>query len=326
LDRTSFNKLAAITRPRINWGLIYLLTILYIVLIGPVFYLQRKRNYRLLLAGFIGTVAIFAWLFTVIGRRGYGEKQIYHSLAIAYPLGDGRFDVQEWIHAFATAGDVYRLEHPGGSQLYGTTVEGETVRGEITAGKDAHFAADIPLFSSRPFLHRGVMKADDPGLKVTRWESKNSKNDVAPLKVLEVDSAPDFRQSVFTAIVEHGGRYHELAITASGLALKPGGSWKSAKDYFAQTNFYDSGKWNIAGDAGDEEAIAAELRKLHPLYISRANGEASYFRKYLPARRKTGDQARLFLFADGPQGFRMQSERFQAGRQFVLYVADIFKP
>lgn len=326
LDRFSFNKLAAITRPNINWGLIYLLTILYVVLIGPVFYLLRKRNYRMLLAGFIGTVAIFAWLFTAIGRRGYGEKQIYHSLAIAYPLGEGRFDVQEWIHAFATAGDVYRLEHAGGSHLYGTDAEGDVVRGEITVGKDSHFLADIPLFSSRPFLHRGVMKADDTGLKVVQWEVTKPKGGAATLKSLKVEAAPDFRKRVFTAIVEHAGRYHELATTGSGFELKPGGSWKSGEDYFGQTSFQDTGRGYFPGEAGDDEAIVAELRKLYPLYISRANGEGAYIRNYLPARPRNGDQARLFLFAEGPPGFQLQGERFQAGRSLVLYVADIFKP
>ena len=120
IDSLSFSKLGAITRPNINWTLIYWLTLLYVVLIGPGFYLMRKRNYRLLLAGFLGTVIVFAWIFTVVGRRGYGEKQIYHTLAIARPLGDGRFDVQEWIHAFATTGDIYRFEHAGAGHLYGT--------------------------------------------------------------------------------------------------------------------------------------------------------------------------------------------------------------
>jgi hypothetical protein len=322
LDSFSFSKLSAITRPNINWALIYGLTLLYVLIIGPVFYLLRKRNYRLLLGGFLATVVLFAWVFTVIGRRGYGEKQIYHSLAIAHSLGGGRFDVHEWIHAFATTGDIYRFNHTGGGHLYGTASFEENVRGEIVTGRESHFSADIPLFSSRPFLHRGVMKTDDPRLKVEQWVTKDG---ATALKALRVSAAPEFRKNVFTAVFEHDGRYSDMTMTGEGFEFRAGTQAKAATDYFGQNQYYDYGR-GYYGDYGDEASIIRTLRSLHPLFICFANGEAAYFRKYLAMPPRSADQARLFLYAEGPPEFGLKNDRFQRGQSLVLYVVDIFKP
>ena len=329
VDSFVFRKLAAITRPNINWTLIYLLTVAYVILIGPVFYLQRKRNYRLLLGGFLVTVGLFAWAFTVIGRRGYGEKQIYHSIAIARPLGEGRFDVQEWIHAFATTGDNYRFTHGDAVHLYGTASDGDTVRGEIHEGKGSQFAADIPLFSSRPFLHRGVMKAEDPALKVEAWDRASFDSDPSkgngPMTGLRISAAPDFRKRVFIAALEYKGRYSELALTPAGFELPNSSAMKSAEDYFGKDRYYDYGGY-YGSYSGDAEAVVRELRALHPFFISLANGEPAHFRKYLTRSVQDENRARLFLYAEAPPGFAMKNERFESGHSLVLYVADIFKP
>ena len=326
VDSFVFRKLAAITRPNINWALIYVLTVAYVILIGPVFYFLRKRNYRLLLGGFLATVALFAWVFTVIGRRGYGEKQIYHSIAIARALGAGRFDVQEWIHAFATTGDIYKFGHGDSVQLYGTESDGDTVRGEIHEGKAAYFAADIPLFSSRPFLHRGVMKAEDPALKVEEWTENDSiKSDASgvmpSLRTFRASTAPEFRKRIFTAVLERDGRYSELALTPDGFGLAGNSSSKSSEDFFGKNQYYDYGS-----SYGDAESVARELRGLHPFFICLVNGDPAHFRKYLTQAPRGADHVRLFLYADAPPGFAMKNDRFESGMSLVLYVADIFKP
>ena len=329
-DSFVFRKLAAITRPNINWKLIYLLTVAYVILIGPVFYLQRKRNYRLLLGGFLATVALFAWAFTVIGRRGSGEKQIYHSIAIARPLGEGRFDVQEWIHAFATTGDNYRFTHGDSVQLYGTPSEGDTVRGEIHEGKGAQFTADIPLFSSRPFLHRGVMKAEDPAIHILEWAgggriTESGITSLTTLKSLHVTVAPEFCKRVFTAVIEHKGRYREMRIAENGFRLNPNAEWIDPKQFCKLDSYQNYGGY-YGSYYGDAETVVRELRALHPFFIGLANGEPTIVRKYLTRSEQDENRARLFLYAEAPPGFAMKNNLFESGHSLVLYVVDIFKP
>jgi hypothetical protein len=325
IDGFAFRKLASITKPNIAWGVIYLLTAVYVLLIGPVFYLLRKRDYRLLLGGFIVTVGLFAWIFTVVGRRGYGEKQIYHSLSIARSLGGGRYDVQEWIHAFATTGDTYRFQHPGAGHLYAAIGEGETVRGVIASGKESHFDADMPLFSSRPFLHRGVVGTGDAGFEVAQWETGSGKGG-SQLTSLAIKVDPAIREHTIAALLEYGGSYSDLKVTKDGLELKKNTPRTKRNNYFEKDNFYDNSSRWAGGDFGDPESIVRRLRGLYPVLVSRANGEKAYMRKYISSPPPSGDRARLMVYAEAPRAFDLQSDRFQAGTRFVLYVKDLFKP
>ena len=71
-----FDDLKSMTRPTHNWPLIYGLLLAYVVLLVPVnFIMGRKwRDYRRTIAFCLAVVAVFGWLFSVVGRRGYGES------------------------------------------------------------------------------------------------------------------------------------------------------------------------------------------------------------------------------------------------------------
>ncbi len=318
-DAALFAKLSAVTRPNIAWGLIYGLTAIYIALIGPVFYMLRKRDYRLLLLGFLLTIAGFAWMFTVVGRRGYGEKQIYHSVAIAHSLGGARWDVTEWVHAFATSGDTYRFQHAGGSQLYAVPSNNEAVRGSITAGKDAHFYADIPLFSSRAFLHSGALTGDDCSVEVEAWEPVRA--GASGIKKLQLKPSAGFPQKVLKVIAQSGDNFYAVELnknrlSASDTTLLP------RSNLFPQNDHYQNWPYQNA----DAETAKKQLRDLSGALIARSGGLSEAFKTYIPRRPPAADHIRLFIYAEAPAGFRLASEQFQSGIGYVLYVQDIAKP
>ncbi len=320
-DSSLFAKLSAVTRPNIAWGQIYLLTAIYIALIGPVFYLLRKRDYRLLLLGFLLTVAGFAWIFTIVGRRGYGEKQIYHSIAIAHSLGGARWDVEQWIHAFATSGNTYRFQHPGGSHLYAAPSKNETVRGRITTGKDAHFDADIPLFSSRPFLHSGVLTGDDCSVEVEAWENVSAGD--AGLKILRLKPGAGFPQKPLRVIAQSGNNFYTME-------LKQNAWTANQSSPIARSTFFSEEHNNFAnsGHYGNDapEAAGRHLREMAAMLIARFENAGEVFKNYIPRRPPAAAHIRLFIYTEVPAGFRLAGDQFQSGIGYVLYVQDISKP
>jgi hypothetical protein len=170
---TAFSELKEITRPDHNWALIYPLAIIYIALIFPGCYaLGLKRvDYRLVYAALLGTVALFSVVFAWVGRRGYGEATAVNSVAIARALPDGHWDVTGWSNAFVTSGDTYRVGHAGSGVLYSTAQSNEAVAGRIVNGPGAELVADIPAFSSRPFVYRTKISLPDATVRVLEWNT-----------------------------------------------------------------------------------------------------------------------------------------------------------
>jgi hypothetical protein len=321
-DNGYFETLASVTKPNIAWWLIYLLTAVYIVLIGPVFYLLRKRDYRILLGGFLATVAIFAWIFTVVGRRGYGEKQIYHSLAVARSIEGGKWDVRHFVHAFATSGDLYKLSYPGTTQLFAApSRSGETVRGSVAHGKDAHLEADIPLFSARAFIHRGVMPGPDFGFKITSFETEKSGGNLRALTLSAVGPLPD-------EIIKIGVQYNKgfYRLTRRGAVFELQGQSvtlsQSLGDGTDQSNHYRYGY----GYNQNAERAASDLRTSFAAHLAHEVSDDSTTRKPLSSRVPPDGTVRLFMYAAAPPSFRMSSTQFTPGHEYVLYVADLSVP
>jgi hypothetical protein len=315
-DHSLFRRLGAVTKPNIAWGTIYLLTAAYVLLVGPVFFLMRKRDYRKLLAGFLLTVGIFAWLFTVIGRRGYGEKQIYHSLAIAQSIGGTRWDVRHWVHPFATTGDEYQFQYAGPSQLYAAISQGDSVRGTVLQGKDAQFIAEIPLFSSRPFLHQGVLGGPDFGLKLEEFDAGQNRMN---LQKLRIKTGPQFPAEPIVVAIQYRGQYHQLQKESDGWKLVSNSAnlgqqlFDIGNEDYPTYGYYDSPESararlrNGAGTLGKFVSLDGRTRA-HPHRLLRT------------------DQIRVFVYVDAPKVFPLISEEFEAGLGYVLYVQDLTLP
>jgi hypothetical protein len=318
LEKTLFQRLAQLTRPDIRWWLINSLTALYILVIGPLHYRwSRRLDYRLSIGAFVGCVGIFGFIFSIVGRRGYAEKQTVHSLSIARALEPGRFDVTQWVSAFATRGDIYELTHRAPSNLY-AAVSTEAIKGEILNGKGGHFIADIPLFSSRQFVHRAVMSGEDTSVTVEAWESGAEVFNTLALKV-----GPGFPRDV----VEIRARYrdHFYLLKRDGDRLTPAETERGQNfETFMPQTKVQAALYAIGGSK--PAPPAEELRRTLPLLQLRAMDGAEYLQQGISRGPEPEDQLQLFVFARAPESFHLQGQGFRSEIGYVLYVQTVFKP
>lgn len=307
-DQNILKGLAALTKPEVAWWLLYLLTIAYLVIIGPVHYRwSRTVDYRIAIGGFLGTVAVFAVAFIIAGRRGSGETQTAHSVAVARALPGGRWDTMQWISAFATSGDYYRLKHAAPANYYSASNDAEAVNGKIAGGKDGHFEVDIPLYSSRPFMHRGVLPGPDLSVQVVEWKSDR----------LALQPGGGFPESPKEVWARRGGQMLQLR--------KEGGLWVWNHDLtFSVESFFDSEKtntfnayeWNNAGLKFD-----VAFRPLLANFLSDVEGVQHRF----SLRPLKADQLQLYVYAKAPESFAMKGKGFRGEKGWVLFVQDVFR-
>jgi hypothetical protein len=314
-DYGIFHDLSTVTKPNIAWGLIYTLTFLYVGLVGPAFYFLRKRDHRVLIGGFVATVALFAWIFTVIGRRGYGEKQVYHSVAVARLIDGVKWDVRHWMHAFATSGGTYRFVMPGVSHLYASYGEGGGARSEVMQGREAAFSSDIPLFSSRPFHHQGTMEA--PGLT---WEVRSlALNDNMSGPEELVLKQPDaLKGRVISVVAQVGTNFYSLreGNGSPGEWRIPNKTARALGDAFGGVGINDYSYGESAA------TTMARLGGSGARLAQRLTGGPDNNRVPLTRPPNPGN-VRLFVYANTPQAFPLASADFQAGSSFVLFVQDL---
>ena len=325
-EETLYQRLASLTRPKVKWWLLNVLTFLYIAVIGPVAWrTARRMDYRWAIGGFLGVVAAFGLAFGIVGRRGYGESQTVHSLSIARSLGGGRWDVTQWLSAFATSSGQYTLTHAAEANLYATASSDDSSRGQILNGKGGNFLADIPLYSSRSFTHRGVMQGDDLGVAVDNLGATAEKWDLSEpkLKALRIKPGPGFPKDAFEVAVVYRDSLYKLKVRDGFWEVADSG--ESFHAVFSreklQSLTYD---FNHYG-SDDTTTPAVRLRQVIPLLQARALG-AEAITPHLPERPLADNQLRLLVAAPAPAGFHMQGQGFGHENGVVLYVQDLFQP
>ena len=324
LEQTLFQRLAQLTRPNIRWWLINSLTLLYIVVVGPVhYYWGRRLDYRVSIGGFVGCVGLFGLLFSVVGRRGYGEAQTVHALSIARALAPGRHDVTQWVSAFATRGDIYTLTHPAPSNLY-AVVSNEAVNGRITNGKDGNFVADIPLYSSRQFVHRAVMQGDDTSVTVETWESG-----AELMNALVLRTGPAFPRETVEICARYRDHFYRLDHADGRLTIASAERGQTFDAFLPQATVQQAMS-DFTNRLTTAEALAIkaeeELRDLLPLLYLRAMDGRTYFSQPINRGPQPPDQLQLYVFAKSPAGFRMEGKGFGREIGYVLYVQEVLKP
>ena len=316
LQSLIFQRLSSLTRPTVSWSTIHLLALAYVAVIGPLHYRFRRRlDYRLSILAFLATVLLFGTLFAVVGRRGYGESQTVNSLTIARALGDGRFDTMQWISAFATTGAKYTLSHDAPANLYGTggLDDGGTAR--IMNGKDGGIQLDIPLYSSRTFVHRAVMKGND--IAVTVEKTKGNDTD---FKNVRLRIGPGFPKDFSEASLLINHTFYDLTLR-NGVLEVSGNSTEWTR-YFSRESLQPILNYNQFMRKTDPDAH----RDLMPLLAARALGGSDVFSQTVVEAAAASPAWRLCVVAPAPESFGLRGAGFNHERGWVYYVQDIAQP
>ncbi len=314
LDALLLRRLSALTRPAVSWSLIHLLTLAYIAAIGPLHYhFRHKLDYRISIAALLGVVALFATALGLIGRRGYGESQTVHSLTIARALGGGRHDVTQWVSAFATAGDIYTLSHAAPANLYATPAELEAANTRMLNGKDGRLLADIPLYSSRAFLHRAVMAGDDTAVVVEKKSAQSG------LSGLRLRPGPGFPKQFAEVRLRSENLFYEMEMRNGALEV-------SNKPPVSFGVFFGRDKLQpLTYEGMLNRQDHDQLTRLMPLLYARAVGAPEVFHQSIPAPLDR-TQLELFIVAPMPLSFGLQGKGFNRETGSVLYVQDVLRP
>jgi hypothetical protein len=321
LESTLFRDLSSLTRPNVNWIFIDLLMIAYVAAIGPVHnYFRRRLEYRVSILVFLGCVAVFGVALGITGRRGYGETQTVHSLAIARSLGGGRADVTQWVTAFATSGDRYALTHRAPANLYAPDRWAEVGSGLFFNGKEGHMLLDIPLYSARAFIHRAIMTGDDTSVTVEQWVDDGIPN--GKLKDLRLRTGAGFPQHAHTLQAVFRDNIYELALRDGVLELKRQMP-QTLANYFAHDKLNAASNSNISITHAPQTANS--LGTLMPALAARALHYPGVFPNSISAPKSSAD-LQLLITAPAPPSFQLQGKGFAREDGWVLYVQDVYKP
>lgn len=312
LENTFSQQLSSLTKPNVNWTIIHILAVAYIVTIGPLHYRYRRRlDYRVSILVFLGAVALFGTLFAIVGRRGYGESQVVNSLTIAHSLGGGRYDTTQWISAFATAGDIYTITHDAPANLY-SPVGFDAGGNRSLNGKDGRIELDIPLYSARTFIHRGVMKADDVSVTVETPATGGS----APENIL-LRTSPGFPTDFVEARLFVGNQYYDLALQ-DGILKSVRKEGKPVSKYLGSDQLSRFNSPPFGRDLNPDSH-----RDLLPVVTARALNLPDTFMHTFVNPPRQPEPWRLCVAVRSPASFSLKSTGFSRERGWTLYVQDI---
>jgi hypothetical protein len=312
--------LALLSHPNHNWALIYLLAFTYLALVGPGNLLAARRlpDYRLRIGLLLATVAGFAFLFDLVGRRGQGEASVVHTLSYARSVDGDNYNVMQWVNVFATRGSHYTIKHAAPHNIYATGQDYEPVKGWIESGKEGQFVVDIPMYSRRAFLHAAEMKGANMGLKIESWEGAGI------VKKLSLTVQPDFAKQILDGWLVQGDQVYAMKLTQDHLEfgdasrqslsslLSPSGPHQGMPAYYSP---YET-------EVTDVDARFRELVK--PLIAWSFNTEN--FAPAAAAPAPTDGRVQLFLYARSPESFSVTGRQFGREIGYVLYHLDLFRP
>ena len=316
ITESFLRNLAELSHPSHNWALIYLLAFTYLGLVGPGNLLLGKRfpDYRLRIVLLLVTIAAFAGLFSLAGRRGQGESSVVHTLSYARSIDGDNYNVTQWVNVFASHGAHYTITHAAPHNLYATGQDYEPVNGLIQSGKDGRFVVDIPIFSRRALLHQAEMKGINLSVKIVNWDGAPT------LNKLSLTVQPDFTKKILEGWVVQGDRVYTMKIVDGRLEFG-----NSSPQSISSLGSNDDPKayMNPYARQNADVNVEAEFRKLAQPLISWSLGTRDFTNAPPSAM---SNRVELFLFARSPENFDITGPQFSREVGYVLYHLDLLRP
>ena len=168
-DNDLFDMLRERTQPDHAWWLLFLLSMAYVGLIFPGCWLLSKQprlHFSATYGAIIGLATLFSLFFIAIGRRGYGETTVVHTLGVARAEDATNWHVFGYDNLFVIDGDRYRIEEKDHESLMAAEAGSDITDAQVTSGNIASFVTRIPPFSSQAVLSQRRLSLPDWQLHV----------------------------------------------------------------------------------------------------------------------------------------------------------------
>ena len=286
------------TLPDVPWAWVYVAAFVYLALIGPGHYLYargKKRDYRKTILVLLGFVGAFAWLFGMIGRRGYENSNRWMSAGLAYSIGDGIYDVEQWAHAFVTKGDSYEFRMPESNALFSVQHQRDRIPGFLRSGPQSYLQLDLPLNSSRNLLSRAILSGPKINVDVVSWET--SRNDLN----VKVSSDVDIFEIWYRQDDEFFNMRQEDGMWSAGRRDKE--IMEADRQYFSRE------------PKRDLREMKLEVQKWLANRLSNVQEQSSHAREH----------GEILVWGEIPDEFRPTSPSFDSYQGYVFYVIPISK-
>ena len=323
-DGDLFMQMRQLTQPQHAWWLIFLLSLIYVGLIFPGcwFFSQKKTLHYLATYGAIAGLSIlFSLIFLFIGRRGYGESTVVHSLSIARFEDDTHCSIMQWNTLFVTDGDRYSMSAENQQALWASGMAEEQVDATIGSGNQGEFSVNIPPFSSQTLVNRRRVSLADWNLRLL--EMNGTATELVSATIATGDGFPRAKET--RIVLLYGRNMYEGVYNAKEKTVSRGVSLQRLVDFCSfRREIQFGGFWGMRrSDPEDQRTDEQRFydESLHAL-VSRSLLDEMVA---IPgAYRLPADRVRLMVYTPLPDTLtpELTANVLNSGR--VLFVRDLF--
>ena len=315
--------LRRLTRFQRNWWLVYACAGLYVLAVFPGSYLLGRRvaDWRWFYVGFLGIAVLFSAGFTKLGELGSADRSRARSVATAYQLAEGLYDVTQLTCVASRSGDLYELSTAGSGRLYSSLQEVEPVNGTVRL-QDGRLDVDLPPASTCNVALRARKQGPALGVQLARLQTTEFK-----VEELEVRFAPGVYDRSMIVCAWHGRSVYEMEADAGGARL---GKHRTRGVQFVDTfggvpfqQRVQRNQWMQFGVPADDEPESTAERFQTLLY--QAVGMTLNLRAGTDPNDVALDPSilRLLIYRPMPDDFRFEGDQLPDQQGYVLYVVDL---